>query len=373
MEKVCFLNGHLILREHKTGVHYFHEYVTHKIALIDKDYDLKVAFFDNKNEHSKELNKQENKWLVPLVKINRWMPRIFSYVLPIEFFFGINKVYFCDGLFPHTLYHAKRICLVHDLMVKIYPENYSLIKRIYLELFYSKLKEADIVVTVSETTKCDIIKYYHVPEEKIVVCYNGICNKMPFNKISHLCDTDIDINKRYLFYLGDMRKNKNLPNTVKGFLKFCDSNNVNDLYFYIAGKKNDDYQNVLDKLRNASHANQVKFLGYVSENDKELLYSNCESVILLSLYEGFGMPIVEGMSYYKPVITSNCSSMKEIGKDATVLANPQDIEDISRAIGDVYYKKFIVDKDLYEKKMREYNFDRVADIINTTVERCLQE
>lgn len=373
MEKVCFLNGHLILREHKTGVHYFHEYVTQRIALKDKKYDLKVAFFDKKNEHSKELQKQENKWLVPFVKINKNAPRILSYIFPIEFFFGVNKVYLCDGLFPHTLCRAKRICIVHDLMVRIYPQNYSFIKKIYLELFFSKLKKADLIIAVSETTKKDIIKYYRVPEEKILVCYNGVNTKKTINEINNLRDTSIDINKKFLFYLGDMRKNKNLPNTVKGFLNFCDTNNVNDLFFYIAGKKNDDYPNVLNELRGSAHANQVKFLGYISDNEKELLYRKCECVVLLSLYEGFGMPIVEGMSYYKPIITSNCSSMEEVGRDAVVLADPENINDIGRAIGDVYYKKFVVNKDLYGKKLEMYNFDNVASIINAAIEKCIEE
>lgn len=373
MKIACFLNGHLILRDHKTGVHYFHEYVTKKIASMDRKYDLQIAFFDGKNEHSKIMKKPENKWMIPYAKVEKEAPRILSYLLPIEFFFGDNDVYFCDGLFPHTLNHAKRICLVHDLMVKIYPENYTLIKKIYLELFFSKLKKADLVIAVSETTKNDIIKFYHVPEEKIVVCYNGVNKVQSEQNDGMLENSSFDLNKRYLFYLGDMRKNKNLPNTVKGFLNFCDENNVDDLYFYIAGKKNDDYQCVLDELKKSPHGVQVEFLGYISENDKELLYQNCESVVLLSLYEGFGMPIVEGMSYYKPVITSNCSSMKEVGENAVILADPLNANDIGRAIGDVYYSRFKVDKEAYDKKMKIYNFDNVAKIINEAIEQCLKK
>lgn len=374
MKNVCFLNGHLILREHKTGVHYFHEYVTKRIALMGKNYNLHVACFDNGNEHASILNMKENEWLTPYVKINKSLPRILSYILPIELFFGNNDVYFCDGLFPHTLHRAKRICLVHDLMVKIYPENYSLIKKIYLELFFGHLREADLVVAVSETTKKDIVKYYHVPEEKIVVCYNGVNNTNQVSSTENLLnDNSIDLSRRYLFYLGDMRKNKNLPNTVKGFLYFCEANNVNDLFFYIAGKKNDDYQNVLKEVNNSSHGEQVKFLGYISDNDKELLYKNCESVVLLSLYEGFGMPIVEGMGYYKPVIASNCSSMKEIGNGAIVLADPLSTKDIGRAIEEVYYKKFTVNKELYDQKLRMYNFDNVASIIDDAIQRGLEK
>lgn len=372
MKTVCFLNGHLILREHKTGVHYFHEYVIKKIALIDRKYDLKVAFFDNNNHHARILNRTENKWLMPFVKINKTVPRILSYILPIEFFFGNSDVYFCDGLFPHTLHNAKRICLVHDLMIKIYPENYSFVKKIYLELFFSKLKKADLIIAVSETTKKDIIKYYKVPEEKIVVCYNGVCDVSPTMKKDILDNNLINLNRRYLFYLGDMRKNKNLPGIVSGFLNFCDSEDVNDLYFYIAGKKNDDYQYVLNELKKSPHGKQIKFLDYVSENDKNLLYKNCESVVLLSLYEGFGMPIVEGMNYYKPVITSNCSSMEEVGRDAVILVDPLDTNAISRAISDIYYKRFVIDEEAYKRKLAIYNFNNVADIINDAIEQSIE-
>lgn len=373
MKNICFLNGHLILREHKTGVHYFHEYVTKKIVLMNRKYNIHIACCDNWNKHEQFLNKKENEWITPYVKFKKIQPRILNYIFPIEFFFGKNDLYFCDGLFPHTLYHAKRICLVHDLMVKIYPENYSFIKKIYLELFFSHLKAADLIFAVSETTKKDIIKYYHIPEGKIVVCYNGV-NDTNFITEKDSLDNDlIDLNKRYLFYLGDMRKNKNLPNTVKGFLNFCRDNNISDLYFYIAGKKNGDYLNIKQELEKSPYHNQVKFLGYVSDNDKALLYKNCESVVLLSLYEGFGMPIVEGMSYYKPVITSNCSSMKEVGEDAVVLANPEDINDINRAIGDIYFKKFVVNKNAYDKKLSIYNFEHVARIIDSAIEKCIEK
>lgn len=369
MKSVSFLNGHLILREHKTGVHYFHEYVTKKIAFMsNKKYKLKVSFFDRNKEHYKEMKKKENKWITSYVEISN-APRILSYILPIEFFFGKHDLYFCDGLFPHTLHKSKKVCLVHDLMVKIYPENYSLIRRAYLNLFFSKLKKADLILAVSENTKRDIMKYYHIPAAKIIVCYNGVNEKKEIFKSNK--PTSFNIHRKYLFYVGDMRKNKNLVRTVQGFLNFCEENKVKDLYFYIAGKKSNDYQQICEILKKSKYGKQVKFLGYISGNDKEILYQNCESVVLLSLYEGFGMPIVEGMQYYKPVITSNCSSMKEVGEGATVLADPKSIKDISRAIGDIYFKRFVVDKAIYDKKLAKYNFDNVAEIINSAIEECI--
>ena len=169
-----------------------------------------------------------------------------------------------------------------------------------------------------------------------------------------------------------MRKNKNLPGTIGGFLRFCEKNQVEDLYFYVAGKKNEDYQNVLEIIKGSTYGDKVKFLGYISDTEKELLYQNCESVVLTSFYEGFGMPIVEGMNYYKPVITSNCSSMKEVGEGAVVLADPNNVDDICRAVEDVYFCRFQVDREKYNRKLSLYNFDNVSQIINNSTESLLE-
>lgn len=371
MKKVCFLNGHLILREHKTGVHYFHEIVTKKIVQIDKKYSVNIAFFDTNGNYKEIMETESNQWIKPYSNICKRWPRILSYVLPIEIFFGKNDVYFCDGLFPKCFYPSKRICLVHDLMVKIFPENYSWLKKAYLELFFRKLKKADLVVCVSETTKKDIMRFYGVNEKKIVVCYNGV-DKLKLKSSNYEMDNkDISLKKKYLFYIGDMRKNKNLLNTVKGFLLFCASNPDAELYFYIAGKKGDDYEAVYSIVDASDYVDRVKFLGYISDGDKCELYKNCFGVVLLSLYEGFGMPIIEGMQYGKAVITSNCSSMQEIAEGAALLADPYDINSICNAISLLYSGEYKINPIKYKKCLERYTFDNVSDIINYTIEKIL--
>lgn len=373
--KICMLNGHLILREHKTGVHYFHEIVTHKLSNIankSKDYTLKVAFFDNKGVHTHYMQ-EHCEWMEPLAVISK-APRILSYILPIEFFFGENDVYFCDGLFPITMHHSKRVCLVHDLMVDIYPENYSAVKKVYLKYFFKHLIKADLVFAVSETTKKDIIKYYGVNPDKIIVCYNGVEKDNSSYKTSYIpANSRIDYSKKYLLYVGDMRKNKNLPNTVKGYIEFCKRNKTNYLYFYIAGKESGEYETVKTIAGEAGYSDKVVFLGYVSDEEKDFLYQNCLAVVLLSYYEGFGMPIIEGMKYYKPVITSNCSSMKEIAEGAALLADPNDTTDIADAIYKVYSGQFTVDVNLYNEKLAVYSFDNVAKIIDTGLRKLINE
>lgn len=370
MKKVCFLNGHLILRDHKTGVHVFHEIVTKKIIDSKKQYDIEIAYFSNK-ETKKCISYNNNKWIVPFCKTFPSVFRIMSYFFPIEIFFGRSDVYFCDGLFPKTMTKAKRICLVHDLMVRIYPENYSFFKKLYLNLFFRKLNKADLVICVSENTKEDIMKYYSVPAERILVCYNGVDN-LPENLPKETDNKTINLDRNYLFYIGDMRPNKNLKLTVSSFLQFCEDNEVYDLYFYIAGEKNGEYNDLCTLIEKSKyHKQQVVFLEYISEGDKYLLYHNCKAVIFTSLYEGFGMPIIEGMQHYKPIITSNCSSMKEIGEGTVILVDPKSIHEISEAINSVYKGKYNVNKDKYDEKIRKYSFDNVTAIINEGIKSVL--
>ena len=357
------------MREHKTGVHYFHEYVTRDIVESKPDYDIRVAYFEKGDEHSKYLNNPENTW-IDKIKCVCNKPRIFSYCLPIENFFGRNDLYFCDGLFPITKYHSKKVCLVHDLMVKIYPQNYSLIKKIYLEWFFKKLPRADAVVCVSENTKNDVIKYYHVDPKKITVCYNGV-DDHSITYPEHPENLKINEEDKFFLYIGDMRKNKNLKNTIRGFLDFCDKNPKSTTKFYLAGKQNDEYLQVLDIVNNSRYKDRIKFLGYISGHDRDYLYAHTEAVILLSAYEGFGMPIIEGMQRMKPVITSNCSSMKEVGEGAAILADPFDINEISGAMTKVDTGDYTIDKSAYQEKLRKYSFENVAGIINGVISGLL--
>lgn len=371
MKTVCFLNGHLILRDHKTGVHFLHEIITKKINSMDKKYKIKIAFFDNTGKHRKIMEKGSNMWISKVSCIEKRFPRIFSYILPIELFFGKNDIYFCDGLFPHTFFKSKKICLVHDLMLKIYPENYSIIRKLYLNLYYNHLKKADIIFCVSETTKNDIIRFYGIDPQKIVVIHCGV-NKKRVNPVNYeMEDKSIDDKKKFFLYVGDMRNNKNLTMMVKGFVKFCDDKKLTDVYMYIAGKKTGEYEKIKEIADHSGYSDQIKFLGYISENDKTQLYTNTIGVVLLSLYEGFGIPVMEGIQYEKPVLTSNCSSMKEIGEGAALLVDPTNVDEIANGFSEIYYGKYKSDKKNIDEKLKKYNFDNVVKIINDSIEKLI--
>lgn len=295
-------------------------------------------------------------------------PKLLSYILPIEFFFGRNDVYLCDGIYPLTIYRSKKILLVHDLMVRSHPEYYSFIRRAYLRIFFAHLRRADLVITVSESTKYDIVKYYKVPAEKIVVCN---CAAADSSIIEGRRPSIIEESARYLLYVGDMRRNKNVVRMVAAFLKLCKDEKIRDFKLVIAGKKSGDYEAARHLAMASVYTEQVVFLGYVTESEKRYLYDNCSAVVLVSTYEGFGMPIVEGIAAKKPIITSNCSSMKEIGQGIATFVDPESIDSITQAMRRAYMGECEVDHAEYTRRLRKYSFDSVSDIIDAAILDCI--
>lgn len=322
---INFLLGSLILREHRTGVH---RYYFNLLENINKN-DVCISVYESEDSVNKRYNND-----VPFKKYLKYsfkFARLLAYFLPIEFFFGRSDIYICDGLFPISIYKSKKISIIHDLMVYRYPQNYSYIMRIYLKSFFEiSAKRADLIIAVSQQTKDDIIKYLGVPENRIAIVYNGVDES-----IEGITDKDpmIDLSQRYIFYIGDFRANKNVLNAIKAFERYI-KQTQDDIYFYLAGsKKSKDYQMLNKYVEKHGLQKRVIFCGYVSDAFKVKLYKNAFAFIFVSFFEGFGVPIIEAMQYNTPVITSNCSSMKEIAiEDSALLVDPNQVDMISDAI-----------------------------------------
>lgn len=325
------LTGSLALRERKTGVHILHEEL---LNAIFQDGRLKnrtvVSYYGSKKKLEKEYPRYKSERYANKLKFSSTLARIAAYLIPIEFIFGDSKVYICDGMVPHTLKKRTKIAIVHDLMVRRYPENYSLIRKIYLNTYFRQCLRADHIVTVSNATKKDIIKYLEIPEDKISVVP---CGYNPpgedGEEIAGVGAQDL-LSRKYLLYFGDMRPNKNLINAIKGFKIAHEVDH--DLYFYICGAKNGQYELLRALVDDMGLSDKVKFLGYVSEGLKNLLYRHGMALLFVSECEGFGIPILEASAYKLPVITSNVSSMKEIADGASVLVDCHDPQAIADAI-----------------------------------------
>lgn len=227
------------------------------------------------------------------------------------------------------LVKAKRIFTLHDVYFISNKERYSWIKNKYLRWITGLyIKRCDKVLTVSEYSKSEILKYYYKEASgKLDITYNFLEKNNP---IRHDCQEfeikGVNLKRhKYFLYVGSIQPSKNIIRLVEAFKLFF--TNHSDYKLIIAGKptyKGDDI------LKTIVGQEGVNYLGYVSQQQLELLYSNCLSTCLISLCEGFGIPVLESYSYGRPVIVSNVTSLPEVAGDASIFIEPKDIKSIAR-------------------------------------------
>ncbi|MAZ41045.1 hypothetical protein CL654_02920 [bacterium] len=191
------------------------------------------------------------------------------------------------------------------------------------------LKRADKVVAISQATKEDTIKLFGTPEEKIDVSYLG------FKKICESQEISVEAPTPFFFFAGIIKERKNVFNIVKGFEHF--SKEQEGYYLLIGGNPSGVYYETLKKyIEKHDLEENIIFLGHLNDGQLSYLYKRALAFVFPTLIEGFGMPVVEAMDCGVPVITSNVSSLKEVGANGSaLLVDPYDPEAIARAMGQV--------------------------------------
>lgn len=263
------------------------------------------------------------------------------HLFPIENFTGSLDVFHSsDWLEPPTR-TAKKVTTIHDFAVYKYPETFvsrgghDIIQNQKRRLHFVK-NYSDMIIAVSEATKKDALEILNIPEEKIKVIYEAgdpIYSKRSLEEIEET-KTKYKIKDDYLLCVGTREPRKNLDRVMMAFVEITTANP--DLTLVIAGKYGWG-QDLGTKYNPPTGGQNTKFkiLGFVEKEDLARLYSGAKAFLYPSLYEGFGLPILEAMNCDCPVITSNLGAMKEIAGGAAILVEPRAVEEIASAISKV--------------------------------------
>jgi len=250
----------------------------------------------------------------------------------------------------------KKIVTVHDLApLKFFKTIQGLAPYLHHRLgLKSVLKNVDKIIAVSESTKNDIINLLKINKNKIHRIYEG--NK----QIKQSSNQDIfkkyNIKTPYLLFIGTLEPRKNIVNIIKGFSK------TNNLQLVIAGKKGWKYKEIFNTVKKLKLQDRVKFIGFAANQDIPNLYKNAVAFIFASVYEGFGLPVLEAMSYGCPVVTSKTSSLPEVAGDAAILVDPFNISEIAEAIEtatkDENKRKEMIEKGF--KQSKKFSWEKAA-------------
>lgn len=230
------------------------------------------------------------------------------------------------------------VATIHDLIPYIMPET---VGRGYLTKFLSQMpaiiSSVDMIITVSEWSKKDIMRIFDVPEDRIAVTHLAADTIFkPLNKDSavQFIKETYGISGNMILYLGGFSPRKNVKSILVAFSMIYKSLSK-DYKIVIIGSAKDEHQFLNKLAQSLNIGDSVLFTGYVPYEDLPYFYNASDVFVYPSLYEGFGLPVLEAMCCGTPTITSNVSSIPEVAGDGGLLINPCDAEELSRAIFNV--------------------------------------
>jgi glycosyltransferase involved in cell wall biosynthesis len=232
---------------------------------------------------------------------------------------------------------APRVAMIHDLIPILFPQFFEWEHAAFLRFALRNAStKAERVVTNSEATKADIVRLYGVRPDRITVTPLG-----PGNVIRPVVSDGVGDERlreigvpfpRFLFALGTLEPRKNLGRLFEALSILKRDGGLNGLGLAVAGGKGWKESETFARIRELGVEEDVAFLGYVQDEDLPALFARCEAFVYPSLYEGFGMPVLEAMLAGAPVLTSDRVMMREVGGDVATYFAPESPEDIARAI-----------------------------------------
>lgn len=264
------------------------------------------------------------------------------------------------------------LIVCHDIAYKHYPDHIRVShKRYYQNNFPKFHKKADHIVAVSNFTKQDIVKTYDIEPSKVTIGYNATPNG--FSPLSE--DQKRQIREElaegnpYFIYVGSLHPRKNVVNLIKAFDIFKTDHGTKHKLVLVGRMawKNEELKKTYETT---THRDDIILTGHISNEQLPRYLAAAEALTYVSVFEGFGIPILEGMSSGTPVITSNVSSMPEVARDAALLIDPHDPLSIASGmhniISDDQLRQDLIAKGL--KRAKAFSWKNTADHIYAELE-----
>ena len=229
----------------------------------------------------------------------------------------------------HIVYPCQKsfkVMTIHDLTFIKYPEYVPLIVKTYTERIKRCLIWTDLIITMAETTKEDIVHYLQVNPHKIWVI--PLASRYSIQENLKTSPTD---DQPYILFVGTFEPRKNIKTLVLAFDYLKKKFDLPHRLVLI-GKKGWGYESILKCIENSAYKKDIYHLNYLADELVAQFYQHAEVFVYPSFYEGFGLPVLEAMNMGTPVITSNVSSLPEVVDSAAITINPQDFIELAEAI-----------------------------------------
>lgn len=267
----------------------------------------------------------------------------------LDYFFSPNPS------FTSLSSRTKHILTIHDLSTELLPDCYTRKQRLWHRAVNPKrqCERAWKILTPSENTKRDVVREYGVPAEKVVVLPPGVPVRSDTRpeEVRYGVWQKYNLPERYVLFLGTIEPRKNIDGILDAFERLRSDGKMLEYGLVIAGPRGWKDKGVLKRM---AETPGVRYLGYVAHEDKPVLYAGASAFVYPSLYEGFGLPVLEAMAAGVAVLTSNRSSLPEVTNGAAYLVNPYDSAEIAHGL------EMILTDNAFADELRRKGRDRAG-------------
>ncbi len=289
--------------------------------------------------------------------------------LPLDLYLNSPRpdVFFSPSHYAPRFSPVPSVISVMDLSYLYFPQMFNSSDLYQLKNWTAySVKNASKVLTISKSSKNDIIASYGLTQDKVIATYLGVKqfvslspNIYPMN----ILKTKYKISDNYILFVGTLQPRKNIERLIEAFSKIDISElKVKDLQLIIVGKKGWLYESILSAPKTYGVEGSVKFLATVDNDELQTLYTHAKCFVLPSLYEGFGLPVLEAMQAGCPVIASNVSSLPEAGGEACLYVDPEDVDDIwdkiVKLVNNEKLRKELIEKG--KEQVKKFSWEKTA-------------
>ncbi len=268
------------------------------------------------------------------------------------------------------------VVTIQDLIHLRFPQYFNRVQQTYARFTIGHaVRSAGAIITASEFTKRDILRIFPVDEKKIHVISYGIGHEFRRlenqNKLKEF-RTRFDLVNPFLLYVGSVKPHKNVSVLLKAFREIHKRNK--DLKLVLVGERLEKNEMLLHEAESLGVRDLIQCLGYLSIEDLVLAYNSAEVLVLPSLCEGFGFPVLESMACETPVVASNAGSLPEVAGDAAIIFHPEKVKELSSALenilADISLRKELVERG--KQHVAQYSWENAARQTLSVYESLMQ-
>ncbi|MCY7321473.1 MAG: glycosyltransferase family 4 protein [Phormidesmis sp. CAN_BIN36] len=248
-----------------------------------------------------------------------------------ERYFGTPDIVHGTNYTVFPFRHSQRVMTIYDLTFIRYPHYTNATVSAYAERVKKCLQWTDLVFTISQSSKNDIVDCLGVNPDKVWVTPLASRYSADFSFDGSIASTHYDFSKPYILFVSTIEPRKNIINLIEAF-DYLKQKHRLDHDLILIGQKGWLYEPIFERMARSPYQKSIHHLSYLSDQLVALFYSKADVFVYPSYYEGFGMPILEAMTLGAPVVAANTSSLPEVAGDAALFVEPNDVADLAEAI-----------------------------------------